>query len=374
MKVTIITPCLNSEKTITQTIESVLKQTYQDIEYIIVDGKSTDRTVEIIKKYIPLFSGRLNYISEKDQGIYDAMNKGLLQASGEIIGIINSDDWYETDAVEKVVQCFQATTAELVYGKLFTITQNGNRNVYPRRDLSTIWYQMPIAHPTVFVKRDIYNRYGRFDTKYRISADYELILRFYCRGVHFYYLDCALANFRLGGISEQQNLEAWKEAYNIAFCYANNCPNKEIIYPVLKENYHFYLLENLLLYEQDRFRNIICRLLPNTKVPFVIFGIGNWGEKCYNVLSQIDINVSFFVDNNATESETFMDKPVLQPDILHCSDKVVLVAIRNDVEVVQQLQGLAVKSVITLRNIINAYLEMYKVAEKKEGIINDDRV
>ncbi len=101
-KISIITPCLNSEKTIRDTMESVLHQTYKNIEYIIVDGGSEDRTLEIIHEYEHLFNGRLKYISEKDNGIYDAMNKGIRQSKGKLIGIIGSDDYYETDAVEKV--------------------------------------------------------------------------------------------------------------------------------------------------------------------------------------------------------------------------------------------------------------------------------
>ena len=104
MKVSIITPCLNSETTIRDTIESVIRQSYQNMEYIIVDGGSTDRTVEIIEEYMDVFAGRLRYISEKDNGIYDAMNKGIQRASGSVIGIINSDDWYEPEAVERAVQ------------------------------------------------------------------------------------------------------------------------------------------------------------------------------------------------------------------------------------------------------------------------------
>ena len=104
MKVSIITACFNSEKTIKTTIESVLHQTYSNIEYIIIDGKSSDSTIEIVKEYMPLFRGRLRYISEKDNGIYDAMNKGIRLSKGDVIGIINSDDFYELDAVENIIK------------------------------------------------------------------------------------------------------------------------------------------------------------------------------------------------------------------------------------------------------------------------------
>ena len=106
MLFSIVTVCYNSEKTIETTIKSILNQTCQDYEYWIIDGKSTDRTVQIIQQYEPLFQGKLKWISEKDQGIYDAMNKGIAHSSGEIIGILNSDDYYEDDALEKIAKAY----------------------------------------------------------------------------------------------------------------------------------------------------------------------------------------------------------------------------------------------------------------------------
>ena len=124
MKVSIITPSLNSEKTIEQTINSVLNQRYTDFEYIIIDGNSSDHTVDIIKEYISLFGGRMRYISEKDDGIYDAMNKGIKLARGNVIGIINSDDWYEKDALEKVVNFFSNNDTDVIDGKMNILTEN----------------------------------------------------------------------------------------------------------------------------------------------------------------------------------------------------------------------------------------------------------
>ena len=116
--VSIITPCYNSEKTIEKTIKSVLGQTYKNIEYIIVDGGSSDSTIDIVKKYEMLFEGRMKVISEKDDGIYDAMNKGILNATGKLIGIVNSDDYYEADAVETVVKNMEEDEYQVLYGLL----------------------------------------------------------------------------------------------------------------------------------------------------------------------------------------------------------------------------------------------------------------
>ena len=117
-KVSIITPCLNSEKTIEDTIKSVVNQTYKNIEYIVVDGGSRDRTMEIVKKYEPLFQGRMKYVSEPDKGIYNAMNKGIKMSTGSLIGIINSDDYYELYTIEHIVDNMTADKYQVLYGWL----------------------------------------------------------------------------------------------------------------------------------------------------------------------------------------------------------------------------------------------------------------
>ena len=129
VKCSIITVSYNSSKTIEKTINSVLSQTYKDVEYIIVDGASSDGTVEIIKEYEPLFEGRMKWISEPDNGIYFAMNKGIQMAKGELIGIINSDDWYENDAVEKIVYGWSDAGKKplsVLHGKTYAYGKDGN--------------------------------------------------------------------------------------------------------------------------------------------------------------------------------------------------------------------------------------------------------
>jgi len=200
MRVSIITPCLNSEKTIRQTIESVLNQTYKNIEYIIVDGGSTDHTINIIKEYIPLFHGRLKYISEKDSGIYDAMNKGIRMSKGKLIGIINSDDFYEVTAVEKAVECFDCEKEQIIYGYLRVLDLKG------RTSLLKVHHEelkdKMIPHPTCFVARKVYKKYGLFTKKLKIASDYEFMLRVKKnRTVEFIQIPEILANFRAGGIS-----------------------------------------------------------------------------------------------------------------------------------------------------------------------------
>lgn len=200
IKVSIITPCLNSERTIRDTIESVLHQTYPNIEYIIVDGLSTDSTMDIVRQYIPLFNGRLKYVSEKDKGIYNAMNKGIKMSSGEIIGILNSDDYYERSAVEKIIQYSNPNKCRIVYGYMNMIKHNSIESVCMNNHIKLKEEMIP--HPTCFVSRKVYVRYGLFLEWFKMAADYELMLRFNKKDdVEFFQVKEIISNFRVGGRS-----------------------------------------------------------------------------------------------------------------------------------------------------------------------------
>lgn len=212
-KVSIITPCLNSEVTIRQTIESVLNQTYENIEYIIIDGQSTDNTLNIIREYIPLFQGRMRYVSEKDHGIYDAMNKGIKLSTGRVIGIINSDDYYERNAVEKTISILNDQDKyQVVYGYCRVFEKNRIQSIMKNRHEGLP--RAMISHPTCFVTRNIYRDFGLFLTQYRILSDYEFMLRLYCsRQVTFTQIKEITANYRLGGASSNPIL--YEREYNI---------------------------------------------------------------------------------------------------------------------------------------------------------------
>jgi len=200
ISVSIITPCLNSVGTIRDTIESVLNQTYAPAEYIIVDGGSTDGTLKIIKKYEPLFHGRLRYVSEKDNGIYDAMNKGIKMSRGKLIGIINSDDYYEKEAVEQAVLHMSEEDCQVIYGYLRIIEKTGTVR-YARVTHESLPKKM-IGHSTCFVTRETYKQYGLFLEGLKVTADYELMLRLYrSNKVVFHLIPSVLANFRTGGAS-----------------------------------------------------------------------------------------------------------------------------------------------------------------------------
>ncbi len=225
-KVSIITICKDSEKYIRQTIESVLNQTYPNIEYIIIDGQSKDDTLKIIDEFVPLFEGRLICLSEKDEGIYDAMNKGVKRATGEIVGIINSDDWYEKDAVESVVDAYLSDKkVAWFHGNLNWIDVEREQITLskPLKELGqySFYYWMPVFHPTVFIKKEAYEKVGLFDTQYRSAADYDLILRLMKSDLPSKYIDKVIANFREGGFSKNYR-RTFKESTLIKISHGCN--------------------------------------------------------------------------------------------------------------------------------------------------------
>ena len=175
IRVSIITVCYNSEATIERTISSVLTQSYSNLEYIIVDGKSSDKTMEIVEKYRQQFEGRMKVISEPDNGIYDAMNKGIRNASGELIGIINSDDYYERDAVENIVSMMNKNVYQILYGMLRVVNGSVETKIVMQKHENLECEMIP--HPTCFVTKKVYEDFGMFDLQYKSCADYDFMLR-----------------------------------------------------------------------------------------------------------------------------------------------------------------------------------------------------
>lgn len=199
-KVSIITVCFNSEKTIRKTLESVACQTYSNYEYIIVDGKSTDHTLDIVEEYRERFGDRMMVISEPDQGIYDAMNKGISMAKGELIGMINSDDWYESTALEDMVNSYDGTKYMILYG-MQREYQQGIEKLCWIKNHELLDKQM-ITHPTCFITKVLYEDFGRYDLRYKSSADYDFMLKMARNDrVVFKPVYKIISNFSLGGMS-----------------------------------------------------------------------------------------------------------------------------------------------------------------------------
>ena len=206
MKISVITVCYNSIATLQDTLESILRQTYPDMESIVVDGASKDGTVELIEKYSHQFSGRMKWLSEPDKGIYDAMNKGISMATGDIIGFLNADDYYQDGGVlETIAEAFARHGADAVHGNLHYI--NGAREIvrtwrgteYRPGSFQRGWSP---AHPTFYCKRDCFTRYGGFDPAIGSAADFELMLRFIEKNhISTAYIDRDMVFMRTGGSS-----------------------------------------------------------------------------------------------------------------------------------------------------------------------------
>jgi len=225
MKVSIITITYNSSATVEDTLRTVVSQDYPDLEYIIIDGKSKDKTLEIVEKYK---HGIAKIVSEKDKGLYDALNKGIKHATGDIIGMLHSDDLYANDQViSKVVKKFEEDPSiEGVYADLVFVNRNDvnkvmrtwNSGEYEEDAFVRGW--MP-PHPTFFVKKECYEKFGGFNTELKLSADYELMLRLIHKNkIKLAYLNEVIVKMRMGGVSNvsffvklKANIEdkmAWK--------------------------------------------------------------------------------------------------------------------------------------------------------------------
>jgi glycosyltransferase involved in cell wall biosynthesis len=194
--ITVVTVVRNGGKTLEETILSVINQTYKNIEYIIVDGASTDNTLDIVRKY----EDRIDYwISESDKGIYYAMNKGIDLAGGDFVAMLNSDDWYETTTCEQIINKMRETKADVYYAMMRVYDEDKNLYHIYAYTINAISSHM-ISHPSCFISREIYCKY-RYDEDYRSASDYDLIIRIFTGNYKFCFIEKILVNFRMNGMS-----------------------------------------------------------------------------------------------------------------------------------------------------------------------------
>ena len=226
MKISIITVVWNNKDTIKDAIDSVLNQTYKDIEYIIVDGASTDGTVEVVQSYGDKVT---KFVSEPDDGLYDAMNKGIKLATGDVVGILNSDDFY-TDkfVIEKIVKVFEEKEVDSVFADLVYVKPDNLEKIVRYYDSSNCFphkfqYALYPAHPTFFVKRWVYEKYGLFKIDYKIAADFDILARFlYTYKISFAYLKEPIIKMRIGGVSTSLS-GMWINSFEqLRVCRENN--------------------------------------------------------------------------------------------------------------------------------------------------------
>ncbi|MCF0235945.1 MAG: glycosyltransferase [Bacteroidaceae bacterium] len=208
MTISIITATYNSAATITDTLRSIAAQSHQDFEVIVVDGASTDDTLARVEQFRPQLGDRLRVVSEPDRGLYDAMNKGIAMAQGEIVGILNSDDFYSSAAVlAQVAQCFALHPVQAIYGDIHYVAPSDLQR--PVRYYSSRMFRpwmmrlgfMP-AHPSFYCRREVYQQHGTFELSYKVAADFECLLRLlYVQRISTHYLPIDFVTMRTGGVS-----------------------------------------------------------------------------------------------------------------------------------------------------------------------------
>jgi len=373
LKVSIVTVCYNSNKTIEKTIQSVINQSYDNIEYIIIDGGSTDGTIDIIKKYDDEIS---YWISELDNGLYDAMNKGIKVATGEVIGIINSDDWYDLDTVKNVVQCFNNKDVDIVHGKTIWTTNEGI-NLFeqiPTQHQDMLIEGMIYNHTTFFVKKELYDVYGSFDCRYKIAADYDFLLRVYEKGAKFYYLKDDIGYFRFGGLSSERFV--WRcatEVDNIAKFHAEEVSN-DIIRDNrleklrLKHNQNRYEVVKNYLNKRMKRTNYAKKLFEaclNKNKSYVVFGTGALGMETYRWFDGYKSFISYYIDNSKVKWGKFIDSfPIYSPEVLNKSDGEFIIIASNHyhIEMAEQLENMGFvhkKNYLLFKEFQEYILEQY---------------
>lgn len=245
--ISLITVTYNRAHTIKGAIEGVLRQRNKNYEYIIVDGASKDNTLEILKEYEPKFEGRMRWVSEPDKGLYDAINKGLKMAIGDVVGIINSDDFFHRDDVfDLVTQAFNDKQTDAIYGDERVVDETGKPIYYDSSKYFRTWmYRIGLmpGHESFYAKKSLFEKYGYYKTDYKITADFELMLRFaYIHRVKMKYIHEDLLSFRTGGISTQLSQKMLLHKEQVRACKENGL---FCIQPMIWLKYFFKIAQYL---------------------------------------------------------------------------------------------------------------------------------
>ena len=351
VKISIVTVCFNSVKTIEQTIKSVINQSYKYIEYIIIDGGSTDGTLDIIRKYESYIS---YWVSEPDKGIYDAMNKGINVASGELIAFINSDDWYDENAITHFAEAYTNQSADVLYGDIVYIDEYGKERYESNAKLNfdKMLYTNILCHQAICVRTELMKN-NLFDLRYKLLADYDFLLSLLVAGYSFYYIgNYLIAYFRWGGVSTVRILETVNETYEISskrflskedLHYDENkilrirkIAERRICYGKMQQIYNDFM-EGKCQFED--YGDIL-----NTK--FVIFGVGTVGKQVLELINYLGAKVECFLDSNSDYwEEQISGIRVLNPQETYIikSCKVIITSYEYNDEMAKVLSGRGLK-------------------------------
>lgn len=337
MKLSVITVVYNGEKTIERTVQSVIDQKNAEIEYIIVDGGSTDSTMDRIDRYRENIS---HIISGPDNGIYDAMNKGSRLATGDIIAFLNSDDWYEKDILQYVIKEFENSETDLLCGDANVVNEYGNKIRKAQLNRRAIFRNLPASHQAVFARREWMEKIGGFCTEYRVSADFEWVTRSLVKGCRIAVLPMTVVNVSAGGFSEKHAELSYQEIKEIAFRYYTGTgleadmrryyAYREFIYTGKKEEWE----------SADFSGNGLKINLPKEKNIY-IFGMGKVGKECYRLLEKLGYEVAGFMDNHPIDGQAeYMGRTVRRPERMQAgADYAVIASSKYENDMRKQMEG-----------------------------------
>lgn len=374
MKISVITVCMNRVSTIEKAIQSVINQEYKELEYIVIDGGSIDGTVDIIKKYEKYFT---YWISEADEGIYDAMNKGIAKSTGDIIAFLNSDDWYEDNTLARVNSYFEKYDPMILTGKV-NMLQKGKWTKYIgvlESDKENIRMEMIYRQPATFVRREVFDQLGGFNTRYKISADFEWMLRVHDSGMEIMHVEDVLTNFSSAGISNTNIDLTIRESREIALEGLNKCERygrreKEEWRTKINKYYDEKkarmdirkIIRSQQISDYSELKSLVSSYF--TERSYVVWGIGIIGEDIYNLLTQFGMEIDFFVDKKANESALlFHNREVLTPQRLAYGKKVIIAVLECEDEIVDQLEEMGFqksRDFILYSTILSKLVETYE--------------
>ena len=360
IKISIITVSFNSVNTIEKTIQSVLRQNYNEKEYILIDGASTDGTVEIIKKY----ENQIDYWESKpDAGIFDAMNKGIDKCTGEIIAFMNSDDFYfDNDVLSKVVESYKEGEFDILCGSVALIYDSEVVAIRkPRTDSKRIWLENIYVHQAMFCKKKLFDKYGNFAVAYKLGGDYEWNLRMHCMGVEFEITDEVYAYYSLAGLSSTNSVRLAEEFKEIAMSHITSLNNEYLAEEV--EKYHdwkisFYKKANELKKKTINNNKELKPLFSNDE--YYIWGTGKMGIFSYELLKNFEIKICGFIDNNVI-SNRILGCSVVCPKQADYSKGIFISVLNAEAaeEIMQQIKIInpSKDDCILLRNLVDSVSE-----------------
>lgn len=335
MKITVITVCLNSIDTIERAIKSVIGQKYSDLEYIVIDGGSTDGTLDVLNQYNSFID---RWISEPDSGIFDAMNKGIELSTGDVIAFLNSDDWYEEDALNIVENAFMKGDFDCICFDNYVVKEDGNIVYYDATNkvFNDLYFRMIYFHSAIFCRKEFFKKKGNFNLKYKIAADYDWFLKAVIQGIKICNIHTPIFTFCYGGISSVNEIDCAREARQVALEHLS-IDKKEYREKIDERFYDIVLRATNQITLKKELVNILGEDREN-----ILWGAGQRGKQCIKWFRDIGLDVDAVIDSNELYwGKTLQNIKVYSPNML--KDKLCNVIITPDKHI-EDIRDLVKKS------------------------------